>query len=143
MLIGTALGRNNTATMVLAIVVASSFGFALTMRGVLQAGLPLAAAVTTALAADTVSITVMEIVDNAVILAVPGAMDAHLDTVMFWATLAFSPVVAFVLTTPVDKWMIGRGKGHAVVHSLHRTTDQLATARPGTRPVITRRSPPS
>ncbi|WP_433680788.1 DUF4396 domain-containing protein [Nocardia sp. CA-119907] len=119
MVIGTALGWNNTATMVLAIVLAFFFGYALTMRGVLRAGLPLAAAVTTALAADTVSITVMEIVDNAVILAVPGAMDAHLDTVMFWATLAFSLVVAFVLTTPVNKWMIGRGKGHAVVHSLH------------------------
>ncbi|WP_330252414.1 DUF4396 domain-containing protein [Nocardia sp. NBC_00565] len=119
MVIGTALGWNNTATMVLAIVLAFFFGYLLTMRGVLKAGLPLAAAVTTALAADTVSITVMEIVDNAVILAVPGAMDAHLDTVMFWATLAFSLVVAFVLTTPVNKWMIGRGKGHAVVHSLH------------------------
>ncbi|WP_433195229.1 DUF4396 domain-containing protein [Nocardia sp. CA-107356] len=119
MVIGTAFGWNNTSTMVLAIVLAFLFGYALTMRGVLKAGLPLAAAVTTALAADTVSITVMEIVDNAVILAVPGAMDAHLDTVMFWATLAFSLVVAFVLTTPVNKWMIGRGKGHAVVHSLH------------------------
>ncbi|WP_063821017.1 DUF4396 domain-containing protein [Nocardia araoensis] len=119
MVIGTALGWNNASTMVLAIVLAFVFGYALTMRGVLRAGLPLAAAIGTALAADTVSITVMEIVDNAVILAVPGAMDAHLDTLLFWTTLAFSLAVAFVLTTPVNKWMIGRGKGHAVVHSLH------------------------
>ncbi|MCC3326811.1 DUF4396 domain-containing protein [Nocardia abscessus] len=119
MVIGTALGWNNTSTMALAIVLAFLFGYAFTMRGVLRAGLPLAAAVSTALAADTVSITVMEIVDNAVILAVPGAMDAHLNTVLFWATLAFAFAVAFVVTTPVNKWLIGRGKGHAVVHSLH------------------------
>lgn len=119
MVIGTALGWNNASTTVLAIVLAFLFGYAFTMRGVLKAGLPLAAAVTTALAADTVSITVMEIVDNAVILAVPGAMDAHLDSALFWTTLVFSLAVAFVLTTPVNKWMIGRGKGHAVVHSLH------------------------
>ncbi|MBF6077142.1 DUF4396 domain-containing protein [Nocardia beijingensis] len=119
MVIGTALGWNNTSTMVLAIVLAFVFGYALTMRGVLRAGLPLSAAIGTALAADTVSITVMEIVDNAVILAVPGAMEAHLDTFLFWITLAFALAVAFVLTTPVNKWMIGRGKGHAVVHSLH------------------------
>ncbi|WP_040865008.1 DUF4396 domain-containing protein [Nocardia exalbida] len=119
MVIGTALGWNNASTMVLAIVLAFVFGYAFTMRGVLRAGLPLAAAVGTALAADTVSITVMEIVDNAVILVVPGAMDAHLDTVLFWTTLALAFAVAFVVTTPVNKWLIGRGKGHAVVHALH------------------------
>ncbi|RDI51578.1 uncharacterized protein DUF4396 [Nocardia mexicana] len=119
MVIGTALGWGNAQTMVLAIVLAFAFGYAFTMRGVLRAGLTLGAAFTTALAADTVSITVMEIIDNAVILIVPGAMDAHLDTVLFWATLAFAFAIAFVVTTPVNKWLIGRGKGHAVVHSLH------------------------
>jgi hypothetical protein len=72
-----------------------------------------------ALAADTVSITVMEIVDNAVILAVPGAMEAGLSSWLFWATLAFALVVAFVVTVPVNRWMIGRGRGHAVVHEYH------------------------
>jgi hypothetical protein len=72
-----------------------------------------------ALAADTVSIIVMEIVDNGVIVAVPGAMDAGLTSALFWGSLAFSLVVAFVLTTPVNRWMIGRGQGHAVVHAYH------------------------
>ncbi|WP_345493211.1 DUF4396 domain-containing protein [Nocardia callitridis] len=119
MVIGTTFGWSNLATVVVSIALAFLFGYALTMRGVLRAGLPLAAAVTTALAADTVSITVMEIVDNLVILAVPGALDAQLDTVLFWATMLVSLAVAFVLTTPVNKAMISRGKGHAVVHSLH------------------------
>jgi len=103
----------------LSIVLAFAFGYGLTMRGVLHAGVRLAAALKVALAADTVSILVMEIVDNAVLLGVPGAMEAGLTTWLFWASLAFSLIVAFVVTVPVNRWMIGRGKGHAVVHAYH------------------------
>ena len=119
MIIGTALGWGNAPTMVLAIALAFFFGYALTLRGVLAAGLGLRSAVRVALAADTLSILVMEIVDNGVLLLVPGAMDAHLDDALFWGALAFAFAVAFLVTTPVNKWMIGRGKGHAVVHRHH------------------------
>ncbi|MFC4950572.1 DUF4396 domain-containing protein [Pseudonocardia sp. GCM10023141] len=119
MVIGTALDLHNGATVVLSIALAFVFGYALTMRGVLKAGLGLRAALGVALAADTVSIAVMEVVDNAFILAVPGAMDAGLTSALFWLSLAGSLVVAFVLTTPVNRWMIGRGRGHAVVHQYH------------------------
>jgi len=120
MVIGTALGWHNAATVVLSILLAFGFGYALTMRGVLRAGVGFRAALGVALAADTVSIAVMEIVDNAVVLTVPGAMDAGLTSALFWLSLAFSLLVAFVLTTPVNRWMIGRGKGHAVVHQYHQ-----------------------
>ena len=119
MVIGTATGMGNAATVVLSIALAFVFGYALTMRGVLASGVGLRAALKIALAADTVSIAVMEIVDNGVILAVPGAMDAGLADVLFWGTLLFSLVVAFVVTTPVNRWMISRGRGHAVVHAHH------------------------
>jgi hypothetical protein len=119
MVIGTATGMGNAATVVLSIALAFVFGYALTMRGVLASGVGLRDALKIALAADTVSIAVMEIVDNGVILAVPGAMDAGLADVLFWGTLLFSLVVAFVVTTPVNRWMISRGRGHAVVHAHH------------------------
>jgi len=119
MVIGTALGLHNAATVVLSIALAFFFGYALTMRGVLRAGVSLREAFGIALAADTVSIAVMELMDNAFIVAVPGAMDAGLDSGLFWGSLAGSLVVAFVVTTPVNRWMIGRGKGHAVVHAYH------------------------
>ena len=119
MVIGTATGMGNTATVVLSIALAFVFGYALTMRGVLASGVGVREALKIALAADTVSIAVMEIVDNGVILAVPGAMDAGLADVLFWGTLAFSLVVAFLVTTPVNRWMISRGRGHAVVHAHH------------------------
>ena len=119
MVIGTAAGLHNAATVVLSIVLAFVFGYGLTMRGVLRAGLDLRAAFRVALAADTVSIAIMELLDNAVVVAVPGAMDAGLTSALFWASLAFSLVVAFLLTTPVNKWMISRGRGHAVVHRYH------------------------
>src|SRR3954454_23537210 len=119
MVIGTALGLHNAATVILSIALAFVFGYALTMRGVLRSGLTFRAAVGVALAADTVSIAVMELVDNAVILAVPGAMNAGLTSALFWLSLACSLAVAFVVTTPVNRWMIGRGKGHAVVHAAH------------------------
>ncbi|MBC6460163.1 DUF4396 domain-containing protein [Actinomadura sp. HBU206391] len=119
MVIGTALGLHNAGTVVLAVALAFVFGYALTMRGVLRAGLSLRAAFGVALAADTVSIAVMEVLDNSVMIFVPGAMDAGLTSGLFWGALAFSLVVAFVLTTPINRWMIGRGKGHAVVHQYH------------------------
>jgi hypothetical protein len=119
MVIGTAAGLSNTSTVVLSIALAFVFGYALTMRGVLRVGLPFRRAVQLALAADTVSIAVMEIVDNGVVLAVPGAMDAGLTSALFWGSLIASLVIAFVLTTPLNRWMIARGKGHAVVHAHH------------------------
>ncbi|MET8504669.1 DUF4396 domain-containing protein [Streptomyces sp. NPDC004787] len=119
MIIGTALGWGNVPTMILAIALAFFFGYALTLRGILKAGVDFATAFKVALAADTLSITVMEIIDNSVIALWPGAMDAHLSDPLFWIVLAISLAVAFVLTTPVNKWMIGRGKGHAVVHQYH------------------------
>ena len=130
MVIGTAAGLSNTATIVLSIALAFVFGYALTMRGVLRAGVGFGDALKVALAADTVSIGVMEIVDNAVVLTVPGAMEAGLTSWLFWASLAFSLVVAFVVTVPVNRWMIGRGKGHAIVHAYHRLSgDRPARVR--------------
>ena len=119
MVIGTALGWSNGPTIVLAVVLAFVFGYSFTIGPVMRSGLPLRAAIPVALAADTVSITVMEIVDNAILLVVPGAMNAHLDSPLFWASLAFALAVAFVVTVPVNRWLIGRGKGHAVVHQYH------------------------
>ena len=119
MVIGTAFGLHNAATVVLSIVLAFVFGYGLTMRGVLRAGLDLGAAFRVALAADTVSIAIMELLDNAFVVAVPGAMNAGLTSSLFWLSLAGSLVVAFLFTTPVNKWMIGRGRGHAVVHQYH------------------------
>ncbi|MFD8212049.1 DUF4396 domain-containing protein [Streptomyces sp. NPDC059695] len=119
MIIGTALGWGNMPTMILAIILAFFFGYALTLRGILSAGVDFRTAFKVALAADTLSIAVMELIDNGVIALWPGAMDAHLDEPLFWIVLAISLAVAFVVTTPVNKWMIGRGKGHAVVHQYH------------------------
>ena len=119
MVIGTALGWSAGATIVLAVALAFVFGYALTTRGVLRAGLPFRAALRVALAADTVSIAVMEIVDNGVLLLIPGAMASGLDSLLFWGSLAGSLVIAFVVTVPVNRWLISRGRGHAVVHHYH------------------------
>ncbi|MDQ0944115.1 DUF4396 domain-containing protein [Streptomyces sp. V1I1] len=119
MVIGTALGWGNMPTMILAIVLAFFFGYSFTLRGVLKAGVGFRTAIRVALAADTLSIAVMELIDNGVIALWPGAMDAHLGDAMFWWVLAIALVAAFLITTPVNKWMIGRGKGHAVVHQYH------------------------
>ena len=119
MVIGTSLGLTDGATVALAVALAFVFGYALTMRGVLRAGLPFRAALRVALAADTVSILVMEIVDNAVILGVPGAMDAGIASLLFWGALAVALAVAFVVTLPINRALMSRGRGHAVVHALH------------------------
>jgi hypothetical protein len=118
MVIGTALGWSNGATIALAVVLAFFFGYLLTLRPLL-ARMSLASAAKLALAADTASITVMEIVDNAIMLVIPGAMDAGLGSLLFWASLAFSLAVAAVAAFPVNRWLISRGKGHAVVHAHH------------------------
>ena len=119
MVIGTALGWSDVATIALAVALAFVFGYSLTIGPVLRSGLALRTAIGVALAADTVSITVMEIVDNAVMVAIPGAMDAGVTSWLFWGGLAISFAVAFVVTVPVNRWMIRRGKGHAVVHQYH------------------------
>jgi len=119
MVIGTSAGLSNAVTVALSIALAFVFGYALTIRGVLRAGLPFRQAMRVALAADTVSIVVMEIVDNAVVLLVPGAMDAGLGSALFWISLAASLGIAFVVTVPVNRASMSRGKGHAVVHGVH------------------------
>ncbi len=119
MVIGTSLGWSNGATIALAVALAFFFGYAFTVVPVLRSGLALSAALGVALAADTVSITVMEIVDNAIMLLIPGAMDAGLGSWLFWGALAVALAVAFVVTVPVNRALIRRGKGHAVVHQYH------------------------
>jgi len=119
MVIGTALGLGNLETIALAITLAFVSGYALTMLPLLRAGLPLGNALKLALLADTVSITIMEIVDNLVMLLIPGAMDAPLSSGLFWGSLAFSLAVAGAAAFPVLRWLIARGKGHAVVHAHH------------------------
>jgi Domain of unknown function (DUF4396) len=119
MVLATWWGWSNGPSIALAVVLAFFFGYLLTGSSVLRAGLDLRTAVTVALAADTVSILVMEIMDNLVMLVVPGALDAGLLDLLFWASLAFSLVVAFVVTVPVNRSMIARGKGHAVAHQYH------------------------
>jgi len=119
MVIGTALGWGNLETIALAVALAFVFGYALTMRPLLASGMEFRGAARLALAADTASITVMEIVDNLIMLVIPGAMDAGLDSVLFWGSLAFALAVAAVAAFPVNRWLIARGKGHAVVHAHH------------------------
>ncbi len=119
MVISTALGWHNVASIVLSIVLAFIFGYALTIRPVLASGVGFRRAIGVALAADAVSIAVMELVDNATIEVVPGALDAGVGDVLFWASLIGSLVIAFFVTVPVNRWMISRGKGHAVAHEFH------------------------
>ncbi len=117
--IGTALGWGNLPTIALAVALAFLFGYSFTMVPLLRADIVFGTAVGLALAADTISIAVMEIVDNGVLLLVPGAMEAGLDTFLFWASLAFALAVAWVVAFPVNRALIARGRGHAVVHEHH------------------------
>jgi hypothetical protein len=114
--IGTALGWSDGATIALAIVLAFLFGYSLTSWPLLRAGLAFATVVPIALASDTLSIAIMEIVDNAIILVIPGAMEAGLDDVLFWGSLSFALFVAGFFAYPVNRWLLQRGKGHAAVH---------------------------
>jgi hypothetical protein len=116
MALGTALGLSNWGTVALAVALAFVFGYTLTSLPLLRAGLTVAAVIPIALASDTFSIAVMELVDNAVVLAVPGAMEAGLGSLLFWGSLSFALAVAFVAAVPVNRWLIARGKGHAAVH---------------------------
>jgi uncharacterized protein DUF4396 len=118
MVIGTALGWGNAATIGISVLLAFFFGYLLTLRPLLG-HMSFASAARLALAADTASITVMEIVDNLIMLLIPGAMDAGLASVLFWGSLAVSLAVAAVVAFPVNRWLISRGKGHAVVHTHH------------------------
>ena len=119
MIIGTALGWGDFQTIALAVVLAFFFGYSLTMVPLLRSGLAFAAAVPLALASDTISIAVMEIVDNAIMLAIPGAMEAGVTNVLFWGSLTVALLIAGVVAFPVNRWLIARGKGHAVVHQHH------------------------
>jgi hypothetical protein len=119
MIVGTALGWSDAATIVLAIALAFLFGYALTSLPLLRSGIALSAVIPIALASDTVSITIMEIVDNAIMLLIPGAMDASLDEPGFWAALAAALLIAGAAAFPVNRWLLARGKGHAVVHAHH------------------------
>ena len=121
LVIGTILGWGTFATIVLAIILAFFFGYLLTMLPLLRSGLALGTVLPLAFASDTLSITVMEIVDNLIILVIPGAMEAGLGSLLFWGSLAFALAVAFVAAFPVNRWLIVRGKGHAVVHEYHHS----------------------
>lgn len=119
MVLGTAWGWTNGQTIALAVLLAFVFGYALTLWPLLRSGMTMRPALKLAFAADTVSITVMEIVDNAVMLMIPGAMQAGLGSILFWISLSVSLVVAGFAAFPVNRWLIARGRGHAVVHSHH------------------------
>ena len=120
LVLATWWGLTNGPSIVLAVVLAFLFGYSLTIWPVLRSGLPFRAAIGIALAADTVSILTMEVVDNVVVLAVPGAMQAGLRDLLFWGSLVVSLVIAFAVTVPVNRALIRRGKGHAVVHAYHQ-----------------------
>jgi len=119
LVIATQLGWHDVASIALAVVLAFAFGYGLTLRPLLGSGMAVATALRLAFAADTVSITVMEIVDNAIVVLIPGAMAAGITDVLFWASLGLSLVVAGLAAFPVNRWLIARGRGHAVVHGRH------------------------
>jgi hypothetical protein len=119
MVIATALGWGNLATIAISVVLAFAFGYSLTSLPLLRAGMTLAAVAPLALASDTISISIMEVVDNAIVLAIPGAMQATLGDPGFWAALALALLVAGVAAFPANRWLLARGKGHAVVHAHH------------------------
>ncbi len=119
MIIGTALGWGDFQTIALAVVLAFFFGYSLTMIPLLRGGLALAAAIPVALAADTISIAIMEIVDNAIMLLIPGAMEAGLTNLLFWGSLTVALLIAGAFAYPANRYLIRRGRGHAVVHQYH------------------------
>lgn len=119
MVIGTSLGWSDAATIAISVALAFLFGYAFTAVPLLRTGMPFAKAAKLALASDTASITVMEIVDNAIMVAIPGAMSAGPASLLFWASLAIALAIAAVAAFPLNRWLIGRGLGHAVVHAHH------------------------
>ena len=116
MIIGTALGFSDWGTIALAVALAFVFGYGLTSLPLLRAGLALAVVVPIALASDTLSIATMEVVDNLIMLVIPGALEAGVGDVLFWGSLAVALVVAGMVAFPVNRWLLARGKGHAAVH---------------------------
>lgn len=126
MIIGTALGWGTVSTIVLAVALAFVFGYSLTMIPLIRSGFALKTAVALAFAADTVSILIMEIVDNAIMLVIPGAMSAGLGSWLFWASLLASLIIAGTAAFPVNRWLIRRGRGHAVVHGHHANRSPLS-----------------
>jgi hypothetical protein len=119
LVIATALALSNAASIAIATVLAFIFGYSFTLVPLLRAGVVFATAVGLALASDTLSIVIMEIVDNTIILIWPGAMDAGLTDLLFWGSLAIALVIAFAAAFPANRWLIARGRGHAVVHDYH------------------------
>ena len=119
MVIGTALGWSDLATIALAIALAFVFGYALTSYPLVRARLAFGTVVTTAFASDTISIAIMEAIDNAFVLAVPGAMEAGIDEALFWGPLLGGFVIAFPFAFLANRYLIARGKGHALVHEYH------------------------
>jgi hypothetical protein len=119
MIIGTALGWSDLQTIALAVALAFFFGYTLTSLPLLRSGMALGAVIPIALASDTISITIMEIVDNAIMLMIPGAMEAGLDNFKFWGSLAVALLIAGAAAYPANRWLLSRGKGHAVVHQHH------------------------
>ncbi len=116
MAIGTGFGLGNGTTVVLSIALAFLFGYTLTSLPLLRAGLPLRQVARLAFASDTLSIATMEVVDNLIMVVVPGAMAAGLGDLLFWGSLSFSLAVAGAIAVPVNRWLISRGRGHAVIH---------------------------
>ena len=119
MVIGTVAALSNGATIFLSVILAFAFGYALTLRPLIAGGIPLSKAMSLALSADTISIAIMEIVDNGIMLILPGAMDAPLTSLYFWASLLLSLAVAGLMAFPANLWLIRRGRGHARVHTHH------------------------
>jgi putative flippase GtrA len=119
LVIADALGWSTVPAIALAVVLAFFFGYSLTLRPLFKAGVALGTALGIAFAVDTLSITVMEIVDNAIILVIPGAMEAGISSMLFWGSLAFALAVAFVAAYPVNYWLLTRGRGHALMHEYH------------------------
>jgi hypothetical protein len=119
MVLGVAFGLRNWTTVALSVVLAFVFGYALTMLPLVRHGLALPAAASLAFASDTASIALMEVIDNLIMIAIPGAMDAGLTRPLFWASLLASLVIAGVIAFPLNRWLIGRGMGHAVLHAHH------------------------
>lgn len=119
MIIATWRGWGDVASIAIAIALAFFFGYLLTIGPVLRAGVPPRRALSLAFASDTASIAVMEIVDNGFILLVPGAIDAELGDALFWWSLGVSLVIAFIFAFPLNRWLIARGRGHAVIHHYH------------------------
>jgi hypothetical protein len=126
LVIATALGLSDAPSIALAVTLAFFFGYSLAMLPLLRAGIALGTALGLALVADTLSIVVMEVVDNAIIIAIPGAMDAGLGDLLFWGSLAFALAVAFAAAFPLNYYLIKKGRGHAVVHRIHMAREETA-----------------